>query len=177
MSVKECLTFAARLKLKGTNEEKMARVDEILEELRLTKAQNTKIGGPLVKGVSGGERKRTSIGVELITDPKLIFLDEPTTGLDSFTATSVTETLKELTKKGRTIVQTIHQPNSDIFEMFDRLMLLARGKIIYFNEARLAVDYFASINYKCPELSNPADYFMAIMSIETIEAEDTDDVD
>lgn len=61
--------------------------------------------------------------------------------------------------------------------MFDRLMLLARGKIIYFNEARLAVDYFSSINYKCPELSNPADYFMAIMSIETIEAEDTDDKD
>lgn len=59
--------------------------------------------------------------------------------------------------------------------MFDRLMLLARGKIIYFNEARLAVDYFSSINYKCPELSNPADYFMGIMSIESIEKPDTDD--
>jgi ABC-type multidrug transport system ATPase subunit len=104
MSVRECLTFAAKLKLKGSNDEKIRRVDEILEELRLTKAQNTKIGGPLVKGVSGGERKRTSIGVELITDPKLIFLDEPTTGLDSFTATSVMETLKDLAKKGRTIV-------------------------------------------------------------------------
>lgn len=145
--------------------------------MRLTKCANTKIGGPLVKGVSGGERKRTSIGVELITDPNLIFLDEPTTGLDSFTATSVMETLKDLAKSGRTIIQTIHQPNSDIFEMFDRLMLLARGKIIYFNEARLAVDYFTKINYKCPELSNPADYFMAIMSIETIESEDTDDRD
>ena len=104
MSVRECLTFAAKLKLKGSNDEKIRRVDSILEELRLTKAQNTKIGGPLVKGVSGGERKRTSIGVELITDPKLIFLDEPTTGLDSFTATSVMETLKDLSKKGRTIV-------------------------------------------------------------------------
>ena len=104
MSVRECLTFAAKLKLKGSNDEKIRRVDEILEELRLTKAQNTKIGGPLVKGVSGGERKRTSIGVELITDPKLIFLDEPTAGLDSFTATSVMETLKDLAKKGRTIV-------------------------------------------------------------------------
>lgn len=174
MSVRECLTFAAKLKLKGSNEEKMKRVDEILEELRLTKAQNTKIGGPLVKGVSGGERKRTSIGVELITDPKLIFLDEPTTGLDSFTATSVIETLKDLSKKGRTIVQTIHQPNSDIFEIMDRLMLLAKGKIIYFNEARLSVDYFSSIGWKCPELTNPSDYFMAIMSIETIESEEAD---
>lgn len=169
MTVRECLEFAAKLKLPGTIEQKMDRVEKILTELRLTKCQNTKIGGPLVKGVSGGERKRTSIGVELITDPNLIFLDEPTTGLDSFTATSVMETLKELANQGRTIIQTIHQPNSDIFEMFDRLMLMAKGKIIYFNEARLAVDYFSGINFKCPELSNPSDYFMSIMSIETIE--------
>lgn len=152
-------------------EQKMRRVDDIIQDLRLGKCQNTKIGGPLIKGVSGGERKRTSIGVELITDPNLIFLDEPTTGLDSFTATSVMETLKELANQGRTIVQTIHQPNSDIFEMFDRLMLLAQGKVIYFNEARLAVDHFAAQGYKCPELSNPSDYFMSIMSIESIESD------
>jgi ABC-type multidrug transport system ATPase subunit len=113
--------------------------------------------------------------VELITDPNLIFLDEPTTGLDSFTATSVMETLRDLAQAGRTVISTIHQPNSDIFEMFDRLMLLAQGKIIYFNEARLSVDYFASINFRCPELSNPADYFMSIMSIESQEEDDTDD--
>ena len=82
MSVRECLEFAAKLKLVGTMEQKMARVDKVIADLKLTKCQNTKIGGPLVKGVSGGERKRTSIGVELITDPSLIFLDEPTTGLD-----------------------------------------------------------------------------------------------
>ena len=121
--------------------------------------------------MSGGERKRTSIGVELITDPSLIFLDEPTTGLDSFTATSVMETLRDLATNGRTIIQTIHQPNSDIFEMMDQLMLLAKGKIIYFNQANKAVEYFASLNYRCPELSNPSDYFMSIMSIETIEQE------
>jgi len=86
----------------------MDRVDEIVKELRLNKCQNTKIGGPLIKGVSGGERKRTSIGVELITDPTLIFLDEPTTGLDSFTATSVIETLKDLAMSGRTVISTIH---------------------------------------------------------------------
>ena len=177
LTVRECLEFAAKLKLPGTLQHKLDRVDQIISELRLSKCQNTKIGGPLVKGVSGGERKRTSIGVELITDPSLIFLDEPTTGLDSFTATSVMETLKDLAMSGRTIVQTIHQPNSDIFEMFDRLMLLAKGKVIYFNEAKLAVDYFQNINYKCPELSNPADYFMSIMSIESIERADTDDQD
>jgi ABC-type multidrug transport system ATPase subunit len=108
MTVRECLEFAAKLKLKGTFDEKMQRVEDIISELRLNKCQNTKIGGPLVKGVSGGERKRTSIGVELITDPNLIFLDEPTTGLDSFTATSVIETLRDLTYSGRTIISTIH---------------------------------------------------------------------
>ena len=142
MSVRECLEFAAKLKLPGTLESKIARVDKIIKELRLTKCQGTKIGGLLIKGVSGGERKRTSIGVELITDPSLIFLDEPTTGLDSFTATSVMELLKSLANQGRTIIQTIHQPNSDMFEMMDQLMLLARGKVIYFNDASRAVDYF-----------------------------------
>ena len=108
MTVRECLEFAAKLKLKGTMQEKMGRVEETIKELRLNKCQNTKIGGPLVKGVSGGERKRTSIGVELITDPNLIFLDEPTTGLDSFTATAVMEILRDLALTGRTIISTIH---------------------------------------------------------------------
>jgi len=109
MTVRECLTFAARLKLRGTEEEKIARVNKMIATLKLTKCQNTRIGGPLVKGVSGGERKRTSIGVELITDPNLIFLDEPTTGLDSFTATAVMESLGDLARKqNRTVVSTIH---------------------------------------------------------------------
>ena len=172
MTVRECLEFAAKLKLPGTYAQKIARVNDLIQTLKLNKCQNTRIGGPLVKGVSGGERKRTSIGVELITDPNLIFLDEPTTGLDSFTATSVMESLGDLARKdGRTVISTIHQPNSDIFEMFDKLMLLARGKIIYFNKANLAVDYFGSIGFQCPDLSNPADYFMTMMSIESIELE------
>jgi ABC-type multidrug transport system ATPase subunit len=86
----------------------MKRVAEVIKELRLEKCQYTRIGGEMVKGVSGGERKRTSIGVELITDPSLIFLDEPTTGLDSFTAFTVVEVMKELAMSGRTIVSTIH---------------------------------------------------------------------
>ena len=69
MSVRECFIFAAQLKLKGTKEDKLDRVDEIIKDLKLTKCQNTKIGGSLFKGISGGERKRTNIGVELITDP------------------------------------------------------------------------------------------------------------
>lgn len=109
MTVRECLEFAAKLKLPGEYGQKIARVNDLIATLKLNKCQNTRIGGPLVKGVSGGERKRTSIGVELITDPNLIFLDEPTTGLDSFTATSVMESLGDLARKdNRTVISTIH---------------------------------------------------------------------
>lgn len=178
MTVRECLEFAARLKLPGSDDQKLVRVTDLITILKLKKCENTRIGGPLVKGVSGGERKRCSIGVELITDPSLIFLDEPTTGLDSFTATSVMETLGLLAKdQGRTVISTIHQPNSDIFEMFDRLLLLAKGKILYLNEASRSVQYFANLSDKlgmdltCPELSNPCDFFMSMMSKESIEFE------
>jgi ABC-type multidrug transport system ATPase subunit len=87
MTVRECLIFSAKLKLNIPEKEQMKRVDGIIEDLRLQKCENVFIGGPMLKGISGGERKRTSIGVELITNPSLIFLDEPTTGLDSYTAT------------------------------------------------------------------------------------------
>lgn len=106
-------------------------MDYLINELGLKKCQNTRVGGAIVRGVSGGERKRTSIGVELITDPSLIFLDEPTTGLDSFTAQTVVEILRSLALAGRTIIATIHQPNSDTFAYFDKLMLLSHGEIIY----------------------------------------------
>ncbi len=175
MTVRECLIFAAQLRLKGSDEEKLERVDEVIKDLRLTKCQNTKIGGTLVKGISGGERKRTAIGVELITDPQLIFLDEPTTGLDSYTAASVMETLRALAASGRTVISTIHQPNTEIFDSFDRLMLIALGKIIYFNEASKSSDYFTKIGYECPAMSNPADYFMTIMSPENPNEDITDD--
>lgn len=174
MTVTECLIFAGRLKLRGSYRTILKRVKEVISELKLQKCQDTKIGGPLVRGVSGGERKRTSIGVEMITDPNLIFLDEPTTGLDSFTATNVVELLMELAEKGRTVIATIHQPNSDIFEMFDQLMLMAKGKIIYHNEASKAVDFFKEQNFACPDLNNPADYFMTMMSIEAFDEQDTD---
>lgn len=150
------------------------RVNTLVESLKLNKAVDTKIGGPLIKGVSGGERKRTSIGVELITDPSLIFLDEPTTGLDSFTSEILVNILKELSQSGRTVITTIHQPNSDIFQNFDQLLLMAKGKIIYHNKSSLAVKYFAKIGYECPPRTNPADYFMNMMSIEAMNDVDTE---
>ena len=137
----------------------------MLNELGLTHCATTKIGNNLIRGISGGERKRTSIGVELITNPSMVFLDEPTTGLDSKTAENVVSLLVKLAQKGgRTVVSTIHQPSSQIFGLFDELILLVRGNIIYQGKSNMAVNYFSSIGYECPKLTNPADYFMKIMN-------------
>ena len=175
MTVRESLMFAANLKLPPT-ENYAEVVIGILEDLELTKAADTKVGGPMVKGISGGERKRTSIGVELITNPNLIFLDEPTTGLDSYTAETVVSLLKNLAKSGRTVIATIHQPNSATFALFDKLMLLANGKIIYFSSAQISQDYFNSIGQTVPVQSNPAEYYLQMMSIENYEEADTADL-
>lgn len=108
-TVREALEFAANLKLKLDAAGRKERVDQVIEELSLGLCQHTAIGGELRKTISGGERKRTSIGVELITDPALIMLDEPTSGLDSFKATALVKTLHELARgKGKTIIATIH---------------------------------------------------------------------
>ncbi len=87
------------------------------------------------------------------------------------------ETLRALAASGRTVISTIHQPNTEIFENFDRLMLVAQGKILYFNEAAKSSDYFASIGYDCPAMSNPADYFMTIMSQKNPNDDISDDDD
>jgi ABC-type multidrug transport system ATPase subunit len=81
---------------------------------------------------SRGEKKRASMGVELITNPALLFVDEPTTGMDAYTAFKIVETLKKMANKKRTIIATIHQPNSSIFSLFDQLMILALGRVVYF---------------------------------------------
>ena len=147
----------------GTQEERTKKVNRLIQDLKLERAADTLVGGTFSKGISGGERKRASIGVELITDPNLIFLDEPTSGLDSFTAFILISLLKNLALRGgKTIIATIHQPSSDIFFLFDNLMILAKGKFIYQGPTRLAVDYFGYIGYQCPEYSNPADYFIEV---------------
>ncbi|MES1917445.1 MAG: hypothetical protein MHM6MM_009169, partial [Cercozoa sp. M6MM] len=107
--------------------------------------------------------KRASIGVELVSNPSLLFVDEPTSGLDSFTAVSVVELLRDLARDGRTVISTIHQPSSEIFAMFDALMLLVDGEIIYYRTAMGVADYFASIGYMCPPNYNIADFYIQIM--------------
>jgi ABC-type multidrug transport system ATPase subunit len=108
-TVKEALLFAAKLKLNTTDELRHHRVMQLIVELGLIKCMNTQIGSTFRKTISGGEKKRTAIGVELITDPSLVILDEPTSGLDSFMAISIIKTLHRLSRnRGKTILATIH---------------------------------------------------------------------
>lgn len=131
-TVKEALTFAARLKLNLPIDEQERRIEELIQRLGLQKCQNTIVGNSLQKTISGGERKRTAIGVELITDPSVIMLDEPTSGLDSFMAKSVCKLLRDLAhQEGKTIISTIHQPSSEAFMYFDRLLLMCDGHTVY----------------------------------------------
>lgn len=168
LTVREQILFAARLALPSTVTEtqKAARVEKIIQELGLSKAADTYIGSELVRGVSGGERRRAAIGLELVTDPSLIFLDEPTTGLDSFNALNVMASLRQLAKNGRTIVTTIHQPRSSIFHLFDKLCLIAEGRTVYFGPAADVVDYFRNLGFTTPENFNVADFAIDVLSID-----------
>eukprot|EP00960_Hanusia_phi_P064748 765901-Hanusia_phi.AAC.1 len=168
MTAYEAISMSAKLRLPPSMslEEKVKRVEQVIEILQLDQCKDNVIGYPGEKsGVSGGERKRISIAMELITNPSVLFLDEPTSGLDTHTAHSVCKTLKELAAAGRTVVATIHQPSSDIFHMFDNLLLLANGQILYQGPSRLCMDYFAQRGSPCPQFTNPADHiFMKVLN-------------
>lgn len=118
----------------------------------------------MIKGLSGGERKRTSIGVELITDPKILFCDEPTSGLDSFNAQKIVNVLNAEAKKGRIVIATIHQPSSEVYNSFDKLILMCEGNIIYQGSAAYAPRHFEESGFIIPRFSNPADYYMRVLS-------------
>ncbi|NXP81887.1 ABCG2 protein, partial [Ramphastos sulfuratus] len=166
MTVRENLHFSAALRLPSSIsvKEKEDRVTQIISELGLSKVADAKVGTELIRGVSGGERKRTNIGMELITEPPVLFLDEPTTGLDASTANAVLFLLKKLSRRGRTIIFSIHQPRYSIFKLFDSLTLLALGKVLYHGPAKQALDYFSSIGYECEPFNNPADFFLDIIN-------------
>uniref|UniRef100_K7F2T9 Broad substrate specificity ATP-binding cassette transporter ABCG2 n=1 Tax=Pelodiscus sinensis TaxID=13735 RepID=K7F2T9_PELSI len=166
LTVRENFEFSAALRLPSIvpEQEKKERVNQIIRELGLVKVADSKVGTQFIRGVSGGERKRTNIGMELITDPAVLFLDEPTTGLDASTANAVLLLLKRMSTHGKTIVFSIHQPRFSIFRLFDSLTLLAAGKLLYHGPARNALQYFKSIGYECEPYNNPADFFLDIIN-------------
>ncbi|CAA2954554.1 ABC transporter G family member 22-like isoform X1 [Olea europaea subsp. europaea] len=162
LTVKETLTYAALLRLPRTltKEEKKKRALDVIYELGLERCQDTMIGGSFVRGVSGGEKKRVSIGNEIIINPSLLFLDEPTSGLDSTTALRIIDTLHDIAEAGKTVVTTIHQPSSRLFLKFNKLILLGKGSLLYFGQASEAMVYFSSIGCTPLIAMNPAEFML-----------------
>ncbi|CAI8000347.1 Broad substrate specificity ATP-binding cassette transporter ABCG2 [Geodia barretti] len=162
LSVRENLEFSAALRLPGhmTRAQRKERVERVIETLGLYRCADTKERRSF-EGCLGGERKRTNIGMELIIEPQVLFLDEPTTGLDAHTAVSVVSLLKSLSvNEKRVIVLSIHQPRYSIFKLFDSLTLLSQGSTVYHGPAHLALAYFDKLGLHCEEHENPADFFL-----------------
>ncbi|GMJ05217.1 ATP-binding cassette G9 [Hibiscus trionum] len=162
LTVTETLVFTALLRLPNsfTKQDKITHAEAVIDQLGLVNCKDCIIGDPFLRGVSGGERKRVSIGQEMLINPSLLFLDEPTSGLDSTTAQRIVSTLLELAKGGRTVVLTIHQPSSRLFYMFHKVLLLSDGNPLYFGEGSGAMEYFSSIGYAPSVAMNPSDFLL-----------------
>jgi ABC-type multidrug transport system ATPase subunit len=148
LSVFENLYFNAKLCLDHfTEREILRRVEEILIDLELDEAKHLKVGNPLKKFISGGQRKRLNIALELIREPGVLFVDEPTSGLSSHDSEKVMLLLKEQALKGRLVIVNIHQPFSDIYKLFDQIMILDKGGyVIYKGNPIDAIVYFKTLS-------------------------------
>ncbi|CAF3776778.1 unnamed protein product [Adineta steineri] len=168
MTTREHLHFNAMLRLNRdvTKAERIKRVDELLDFLNLKKAEKTIIGEPgRIKGLSGGEKRRLLFASEVMTDPPLLFADEPTSGLDGSMAFTICDAMRKLCNQGKTIVCTIHQPSSEIFQLFDTLYLLAEGRVAYFGSRKKVEGFFSGLGYVAPDNYNLSDFFIQTLAI------------
>lgn len=169
LTVRESLRFAAGLRLPTwmSREEKNRRAEEILYKMGLKECADNLVGSELIKGISGGEKRRVTIAIQILTDPKVLLLDEPTSGLDAFTAMSIIEVLQGLASEGRTLIMTIHQSRSDLFSHFSQVLLLARGGYpVYAGEGQQMLPHFTALGHECPKTTNPADFVLDLITVD-----------
>lgn len=164
-TVRETLHYASLLRIRegASAEERRQRVEQVMGMLGLEEVADVIVGDSLRKGISGGQARRLSIGVEIIHLPDLIFLDEPTTGLDSNISYEVMAAVRNLANQNRSIVCTIHQPSIEVFALFDKLILMAMGQQVYYGSTHEAVRYFSSatLDFDFSKGTNPAEFVMA----------------
>lgn len=167
-TVIETLLFAARLRLPENipNSVKEERAHTVLNQLGLQDVAHTRVGSVEHRGISGGEMRRVSIGIELVAAPDVLVLDEPTSGLDSVSAARLVKLLKNLAETEKTtIIASIHQPSSALYHSFNQVCLLANGRQLYFGPGgNKAADFFKKQNRPCPEGYNIADHLLEIAS-------------
>lgn len=162
LTVRETLIFCALLRLPNSlnRTEKIAVTNSVITELGLNKCEDTIIGNSFIRGVSGGERKRVSIAHEMLINPSLLILDEPTSGLDATAAYRLVSTLGSLAQKGKTIITSVHQPSSRVFQMFNSVLVLSEGRCLYFGRGNEAMNYFESVGFSPSFPMNPADFLL-----------------
>ncbi|XP_071704322.1 ABC transporter G family member STR2-like [Rutidosis leptorrhynchoides] len=164
LTVYETLMFAADFRLGSISRaDKRQRVETMIEQLGLLTARNTYIGDEGSRGVSGGERRRVSIGVDIIHGPSLLFLDEPTSGLDSTSAQSVIEKVHDIARAGSTVVLTIHQPSHRIQLLLDHLIILARGQLMYQGSPKDVGLHLTRLGRKLPQGENAIEFLIDVI--------------
>ncbi|OWM67472.1 hypothetical protein CDL15_Pgr028335 [Punica granatum] len=162
LTVRETLVFCALLRLPRTLmcAEKASAAEATITELGLSKCADTIIGNSFIRGVSGGERKRVCIAHEMLMSPSLLILDEPTSGLDSTAAHRLMATLEAVAQRGRTVVTSVHQPSSRVYQMFRSVLVLSEGRCLYYGKGSEALPYFESVGFSPAFPMNPADFLL-----------------
>ncbi|XP_041975113.1 protein scarlet-like [Aricia agestis] len=170
LTVTEHMEFMARLMMDKRSNSTMRskRIEQLLADLGVSTCKRTKL-----KALSGGERKRVALAVQLLNDPPILFCDEPTTGLDSSAASAVVSRLRRLAIGGKLVVCSVHQPASGVFELFHQVVLLASGRIAFHGTIEQADQFFASLNFKCPVGFNAAEYYVSLLGIEIDNEQDS----
>ncbi|KAF9663408.1 hypothetical protein SADUNF_Sadunf17G0046700 [Salix dunnii] len=177
LTVREAVFYSAQLQLPSSmsSSKKKERAETTIKEMGLQDVMDTRIGGWGNKGLSGGQKRRVSICMEVLTRPKLLFLDEPTSGLDSAASYYVMKRMIDLARQDRmTIIASIHQPSSQVFQLFHNLCLLSSGRTVYFGRSDRAYKFFESNGFPCPSHQNPSDHYLH--TINTDFDEDMDQV-
>ncbi|KAL5008818.1 hypothetical protein ScPMuIL_014399 [Solemya velum] len=173
LTVRETLRYSAQLRLPGsaTSGEIDKKVAKVINEMGLRTVADTRIGGSMKRGLSGGEKRRVTIAIQLLQEPRILLLDEPTSGLDSYTARSLVSNLADLAHQGKAVILTIHQPRFDIYKLFDNVGILSMGQVVYYGKSNEMVSYFTGIGDPCPQYANPLDYYVDEASVDRRNAE------
>ncbi|GAB1198377.1 hypothetical protein APSETT444_007696 [Aspergillus pseudonomiae] len=167
LTVRETLQTAADLRMPSDDATYRSHVvDRLISRLGLTGCADTRIGEGTGAGCSGGEKRRTSLGVQILANPSCLFCDEPTTGLDAANAHHIVQLLKDLAGEGRTVVVAIHTPRPEIWELFDHVLLLSQGHVLYNGPSSSVRDYFDQFGHSVPAWSNPAEIMIDLVSME-----------